>query len=113
MNRLMPLVRIGYGGASDGISESRGDGGLAGTGHDPDRLWVQVGTLTDGAYQFETFTGEPLGFHCRMHNQGKHFFKGVNDNRFDRSYRNSWNPLIQPSHRFTDQATGNNPIEPL
>ena len=25
---------------------------------DPDRLWVQVGTLTDGAYQFETFTGE-------------------------------------------------------
>ena len=27
---------------------------------DPDRLWVQVGTLTDGAYQFETFTGEQL-----------------------------------------------------
>ena len=25
---------------------------------DPDRLWVQVGTLTDGSYQFETFTGE-------------------------------------------------------
>ena len=25
---------------------------------DPDRSWVQVGTLTDGAYQFETFTGE-------------------------------------------------------
>ena len=25
---------------------------------DPDRLWVQVGTLTDGAYQFETFTGK-------------------------------------------------------
>ena len=25
---------------------------------DPDRDWVQVGTLTDGAYQFETFTGE-------------------------------------------------------
>ena len=25
---------------------------------DPDRAWVQVGTLTDGAYQFETFTGE-------------------------------------------------------
>ena len=24
---------------------------------DPDRLWVQVGTLTDGSYQFETFTG--------------------------------------------------------
>ena len=27
---------------------------------DPDRLWVQVGTLTDGAYQFETFTGEQV-----------------------------------------------------
>ena len=27
---------------------------------DPDRLWVQVGTLTDGAYQFETFTGEKI-----------------------------------------------------
>ena len=25
---------------------------------DPDRLWVQVGTLTDGSYQFETFTCE-------------------------------------------------------
>lgn len=25
---------------------------------DPDRLWVQVGTLTDGLYQFETFIGE-------------------------------------------------------
>ena len=25
---------------------------------DPDRFWVQVGTLTDGSYQFETFTGE-------------------------------------------------------
>ena len=25
---------------------------------DPDRLWVQVGTLKDNAYQFETFTGE-------------------------------------------------------
>ena len=25
---------------------------------DPDRAWVQVGTLTDGAYQFQTFTGE-------------------------------------------------------
>ena len=25
---------------------------------DPDRSWVQVGTLTDGVYQFETFTGE-------------------------------------------------------
>ena len=24
---------------------------------DPDRLWVQVGTLIDGAYQFQTFTG--------------------------------------------------------
>ena len=27
---------------------------------DPDRAWVQVGTLTDGAYQFETFTGEQV-----------------------------------------------------
>ena len=27
---------------------------------DPDRAWVQVGTLTDGAYQFETFTGEQM-----------------------------------------------------
>ena len=27
---------------------------------DPDRAWVQVGTLTDGAYQFETFTGEEI-----------------------------------------------------
>ena len=27
---------------------------------DPDRLWVQVGTLTDGTYQFETFTGEQI-----------------------------------------------------
>ena len=27
---------------------------------DPDRTWVQVGTLTDGAYQFETFTGEQV-----------------------------------------------------
>lgn len=25
---------------------------------DPDRAWVQVGTLTDGVYQFETFMGE-------------------------------------------------------
>ena len=25
---------------------------------DPDRAWVQVGTLADGAYQFQTFTGE-------------------------------------------------------
>jgi len=25
---------------------------------DPDRLWVQVGSLTDGSYQFETFMGE-------------------------------------------------------
>ena len=25
---------------------------------DPDRAWVQVGTLTDGTYPFETFTGE-------------------------------------------------------
>ena len=25
---------------------------------DPDRSWVQVGTLIDGAYQFETFTGK-------------------------------------------------------
>jgi len=24
---------------------------------DPDRLWVQVGTLTDGVYKFETFMG--------------------------------------------------------
>ena len=24
------------------------------------RAWVQVGTLTDGAYQFETFTGEKI-----------------------------------------------------
>ena len=57
MNRLMPLVRIGYGGASDGISESRGDGGLAGTGHNPDRLWVQAGTLVDGAYLVRDFHG--------------------------------------------------------
>ena len=27
---------------------------------DPDRLWVQVGTLKDNAYQFETFTGEQI-----------------------------------------------------
>ena len=27
---------------------------------DPDRTWVQVGTLTDGAYQFETFTDEQV-----------------------------------------------------
>ena len=27
---------------------------------DPDRAWVQVGTLTDGSYQFETFTGEQI-----------------------------------------------------
>ena len=27
---------------------------------DPDRAWVQVGTLTNGAYQFETFTGEQI-----------------------------------------------------
>jgi Uma2 family endonuclease len=28
---------------------------------DPDRLWVQVGTLTDGAYQFQIFKGdEPI-----------------------------------------------------
>ena len=27
---------------------------------DPDRSWVQVGTLTDGAYQFETFTDEQM-----------------------------------------------------
>ena len=27
---------------------------------DPDRLWVQVGTLKDDAYQFETFTGEQI-----------------------------------------------------
>ena len=27
---------------------------------DPDRAWVQVGTLTDAAYQFETFTGEQM-----------------------------------------------------
>ena len=25
---------------------------------DPDRAWVQVGTLVDGAYQFQTFEGE-------------------------------------------------------
>ena len=25
---------------------------------DPDRAWVQVGTLTDGVYQFQTFKGE-------------------------------------------------------
>jgi Uma2 family endonuclease len=25
---------------------------------DPDRAWVQVGTLTNGAYQFQTFKGE-------------------------------------------------------
>jgi Uma2 family endonuclease len=25
---------------------------------DPDRLWVQVGTLTGGVYKFETFMGE-------------------------------------------------------
>ena len=25
---------------------------------DPDRAWVQVGTLVDGAYQFQTFKGE-------------------------------------------------------
>ena len=27
---------------------------------DPDRAWVQVGTLTDGVYPFETFTGEQV-----------------------------------------------------
>ena len=27
---------------------------------DPDRAWVQVGTLKDDAYQFETFTGEQM-----------------------------------------------------
>ena len=27
---------------------------------DPDRAWVQVGTLTDGTYPFETFTEEQL-----------------------------------------------------
>ncbi len=27
---------------------------------DPDRAWVQVGTLIDGVYQFETFTGEQM-----------------------------------------------------
>ena len=27
---------------------------------DPDRAWVQVGTLTDDAYQFETFTNEQM-----------------------------------------------------
>ena len=27
---------------------------------DPDRAWVQVGTLIDAAYQFETFTGEQM-----------------------------------------------------
>ncbi len=25
---------------------------------DPDRSWIQVGTLTDGAYQFQNFTGD-------------------------------------------------------
>ena len=25
---------------------------------DPDRAWVQIGTLTDGSYQFETFMGD-------------------------------------------------------
>jgi Uma2 family endonuclease len=25
---------------------------------DPDRAWVRVGTLVDGAYQFDDFTGQ-------------------------------------------------------
>jgi hypothetical protein len=25
---------------------------------DPERKWVRVGTLVDGAYEFETFTGK-------------------------------------------------------
>ena len=31
---------------------------------DPDRAWVQVGTLTDDAYQFETFTDEQIIKSC-------------------------------------------------